>query len=115
NTGLLMYPDGICRGRGRGEVDRGQYDTGQAAEVLVPSGCAGVYRRTAMLEHEGFDESFFCYCDDSDLGLACRIAGHRCLYGPTVTPAPRARTPNSRPTSSSATASGWSSRTSRWA
>jgi GT2 family glycosyltransferase len=82
NTGLLMYPDGICRGRGRNEVDRGQFDT--PGEVLFPSGCAGVYRHSMLLEQGGMDESFFCYCDDSDLGLACRIAGHRCLYVPSA-------------------------------
>ena len=80
--GLLIYGDGLCRGRGRLEADRGQYDTRQ--EALLPSGCACLYRR-AMLDEIGlFDEDFFAYSDDTDLGLRARIAGWRCAYVPTA-------------------------------
>jgi GT2 family glycosyltransferase len=30
----------------------------------------------------GFDEDFFLYCEDTDLGLRARWAGWRCLYVP---------------------------------
>jgi GT2 family glycosyltransferase len=51
-------------------------------EVLFPSGSAALYRR-AMLEEIGlFDEDFFLYCEDTDLGLRARWAGWRCLYVP---------------------------------
>jgi GT2 family glycosyltransferase len=51
-------------------------------EVLFPSGSAALYRR-AMLEQIGlFDEDFFLYCEDTDLGLRARWAGWRCLYAP---------------------------------
>jgi GT2 family glycosyltransferase len=43
-----------------------------------------VYRRSAVLDCGGLDEKFFCYCDDSDLGLALLIAGHRCVYVPAA-------------------------------
>ncbi|MGD0362788.1 MAG: glycosyltransferase family 2 protein [Bryobacteraceae bacterium] len=53
-----------------------------AEEVLFPSGSAALYRRT-MLEQIGlFDEVFFLYCEDTDLGLRARWAGWRCLYVP---------------------------------
>src|SRR5208283_1043183 len=42
NVGLLLYPDGLGRGKGRLERDEGQYDT--PGEALLPSGCAGFYR-----------------------------------------------------------------------
>jgi GT2 family glycosyltransferase len=78
--GHLIYPDGQNRGRGSGEVDRGQYD--RREETLWPDGCAAMYRR-AMLEDVGvFDEDFFAYADDAELGLRARIAGWRCLYAP---------------------------------
>ncbi len=78
--GHLIYPDGQNRGRGAGQLDRGQFD--RVEEVLWPDGCAAMYRR-AMLEDVGdFDEEFFAYADDAELGLRGRIAGWRCFYAP---------------------------------
>jgi len=80
NVGHLIYRDGLNRGRGRLEVDHGQYE--KLEEVLFPSGCAALYRRE-MLEEVGlFDEDFFAYGDDTDLGLKGRLAGWKCLYVP---------------------------------
>ena len=79
-AGHLIYPDGQNRGRGSGAADDGQFD--RMEEVLWPDGCAAMYRR-AMLDHiGGFDEDFFAYADDAELGLRARIAGWRCLYAP---------------------------------
>lgn len=79
-AGHLIWLDGQNRGRGTGELDRGQYD--RTEEVLWPDGCACMYRR-AMLEEVGlFDEDLFAYGDDAELGLRARIAGWRCLYVP---------------------------------
>lgn len=78
--GHLIYPDGQNRGRGTGQLDRGQFD--RLEEVLWPDGCAALYRR-AMLEDVGFfDEDFFAYADDAELGLRGRMAGWRCFYTP---------------------------------
>jgi GT2 family glycosyltransferase len=78
NVGLLMYPDGLGRGKGRLEVDKGQFD--RTSEAFFPSGCAGLYRG-AMLDEIGlFDEAFFAYADDVDLGLRARLAGWQCIY-----------------------------------
>ncbi len=79
-VGHLLYPDGINRGRGRLEKDEGQYD--REEEVLFPSGCAAAYRRDLLDAIGGFDESFFAYGDDTDLGLRARFAGARCLLAP---------------------------------
>jgi GT2 family glycosyltransferase len=81
-AGHLMYPDGQNRGRGSGETDRGQYDV--PAETLWPDGCAGMYKRAMLDEVGGFDEDFFAYGDDAELGLRARIAGWRCLYTPAA-------------------------------
>jgi GT2 family glycosyltransferase len=84
-VGHLIYPDGQNRGRGTGELDQGQYD--RIEEVLWPDGCAAMYRRS-MLDQigldqiSGFDEDFFAYADDAELGLRARIAGWKCLYMP---------------------------------
>lgn len=51
-------------------------------EVFSPCAAAAIYRRRALLEVSGFDEDFFCYVEDVDLGFRLRLAGHRCLYVP---------------------------------
>ena len=79
-AGHLMFPDGQNRGRGSGALDRGQFD--REEEVLWPDGCAAMYRKPMLDEIGGFDEDFFAYGDDAELGLRARIAGWRCLYAP---------------------------------
>jgi len=71
--GLLICRDGIAQGQGRGEIDKGQYDHLQ--EALIPSGCAALYRKAMLNEIGFFDESFFAYCEDSDLALRGLWAG----------------------------------------
>ena len=79
-VGHLIYPDGQNRGRGSGQRDTGQFDA--IEDVLWPDGCAAMYRRAMLDEIGGFDEDFFAYADDAELGLRARIAGWRCLYAP---------------------------------
>ncbi|HEY3384050.1 MAG TPA: glycosyltransferase family 2 protein [Vicinamibacterales bacterium] len=82
SVGLLVYPDGVCRSRGWDEKDQGQYD--RAEEVLAPHGCACALRK-AMLDQIGdFDEDFFCYLEDLDLGVRGQLAGWKCWYVPTA-------------------------------
>ncbi|MBF0463833.1 MAG: glycosyltransferase family 2 protein [Nitrospirae bacterium] len=80
STGMLIYPDGIGRQRGRGETDAGQYD--DRTEILYPSGCACLIRRKMLDDIGLLDEDFFAYCEDVDLGLRCRIAGWGAVYSP---------------------------------
>jgi GT2 family glycosyltransferase len=79
-AGHLIYPDGQNRGRGSGALDEGQYD--RVEEVLWPDGCAAMYRHAMLDQIGGFDEDFFAYADDAELGLRARIAGWKCLYMP---------------------------------
>ncbi len=79
-VGHLIYPDGQNRGRGTGEIDAGQYD--RIEEWLWPDGCAAMYRKAMLDATGGFDEDFFMFGDDAELGLRARIAGWRCLYMP---------------------------------
>ena len=55
----------------------------QAFEVFSSCAAAALYRRSALLEVGGFDEDFFCYVEDVDLGFRLRLAGHRCHYVPS--------------------------------
>lgn len=49
-------------------------------EVFAPCAAAALYRRVAFEEAGGFDERYFCYFEDVDLGFRLRLRGHRCLY-----------------------------------
>ena len=44
-----------------------------------------MYRTSDVLAAGGFDESFFCYLEDVDLGYRLQLAGQRCLYVPEAT------------------------------
>lgn len=81
-AGHLIYPDGQNRGRGAGETDRGQYD--RVEETAWPDGCAAMYKKEMLDRVGGFDEDFFAYADDAELGLRARLAGWRCIYIPTA-------------------------------
>jgi GT2 family glycosyltransferase len=57
---------------------------GAAAPREIFSACAAaaLYSRAAFLAAGGFDESFFCYLEDVDLGFRLRLEGERSLYVP---------------------------------
>ncbi len=54
----------------------------QASEVFSPCAAAALYRRSALLEVGGFDEDYFCYVEDVDVGFRLRLNGYRCLLVP---------------------------------
>lgn len=81
-AGHLMFPDGQNRGRGSGALDRGQFD--REEEILWPDGSAAMYRKSMLEAIGGFDEDFFAYGDDAELGLRARIAGWKCVYTPAA-------------------------------
>jgi GT2 family glycosyltransferase len=82
-AGILALPDGLSMGRGRYEpADRYEREE----EIFFSSGCCALYRRQ-MLEDikvfgEYYDEDFFAYADDTDLGWRARIRGWKCIYAP---------------------------------
>jgi GT2 family glycosyltransferase len=67
---------------------RNRYGERQSASDLIEkevfSACAAavLYRIHALKEVGGFDENFFCYGEDIDLGFRLRLAGYKTLYVP---------------------------------
>jgi GT2 family glycosyltransferase len=49
-------------------------------EVFAPCAAAALYRRDAFAAIGGFDEGYFCYFEDVDLGFRLRLQGGRALY-----------------------------------
>ena len=64
--------------------DYGNPDPGPIgpAEVFSPCGAAMMIDRALFLELGGFDERFFCYCEDVDLGYRLRLRGEPVLLAP---------------------------------
>lgn len=53
-----------------------------AVDVFAPCAAAALYRRSAFQEVGGFDERYFCYFEDVDLGFRLRLRGYTCVYVP---------------------------------
>jgi GT2 family glycosyltransferase len=51
-------------------------------EVFSACGAAALYTREDFLQTAGFDETYFSYFEDVDLGFRLRLMGKRCLYVP---------------------------------
>jgi len=79
SAGMLLCRDGSSKQRGHLESPESY---ARLQETLLPSGAAAFYRREMLDEIGLFDESFFLYCEDTDLGLRARWAAWECLYVP---------------------------------
>jgi GT2 family glycosyltransferase len=79
SAGMLLCKDGSSKQRGHLESPASYR---RQEEALLPSGSAAFYRREMLEEIGLFDESFFLYCEDTDLGLRARWAAWECLYVP---------------------------------
>lgn len=82
DAGDFLRRDGACEQRGRFEPDDGRFD--RPGEAFSACAGAALYRREPFLGAGGFDERFFAYLEDVDLGLRLRLAGWSCLYEPAV-------------------------------
>ncbi len=79
-AGDEYHVSGLAWRRGHGAAASGRLT--EPMEVFSPCAAAALYKRSVLLEVGGFDEDFFCYVEDVDLGFRLRLAGRRCLYVP---------------------------------
>lgn len=86
SAGLMLQKDFTLRDRGYFLLDEGQYD--ELAYLFAPCGAAAFYRRSALdtVAYNGrvWDEDFFAYYEDGDLGWRLQNMGWRCIYVPTA-------------------------------
>lgn len=68
----------------RGGFGRSARELPGEGECFSPCGAGAVFAREHFLRHGGFDERYFCYCEDVDLGFRMRLAGERCLFIPAA-------------------------------
>jgi GT2 family glycosyltransferase len=76
-TGDCYHVNGVGFRRDLGALAERRRPTG---ETFSACAAAALYRRDAFLAVGGFDESFFCYYEDTDLAFRLRLAGYGCLY-----------------------------------
>ena len=76
-TGDCYHVNGVAFRRDGGAVADVDRETGETFSVCA---AAVLYRRNAFVAVGGFDESFFCYYEDTDLAFRLRLDGQRCLY-----------------------------------
>jgi GT2 family glycosyltransferase len=80
-AGDAYHVSGLVWRRGHG-ADATSHAYDQPAEVFSACGAAALYRRAAIDAVGGFDEDYFCYLEDVDLGFRLRLLGYRTLYVP---------------------------------
>ncbi len=51
-------------------------------EIFSPCAGAVLYSRDVLQQLGGFDEDYFCYVEDVDLGFRLRLAGYQSIYVP---------------------------------
>lgn len=78
SLGVKVCRDGMSMGAFRSRRFP-ELNLKETEEILLPSACAALYRRRMLDEIGFFDEDFFAYCEDTDLGLRGRWAGWKAL------------------------------------
>jgi GT2 family glycosyltransferase len=78
NCGHALFPDGLNWCRGRGQSAAGRFL--ESEDVLLFSGAAVLFRRSALARTGGFDPAYFAYGEDADLSLRAARLGLRCRY-----------------------------------
>ncbi len=68
---------------GYGEEDKGIYK--RETEIFAPGGVASLYKRKMLEEIGLFDEDYFAYAEDLDLGFRGRLAGWKAFLSPKAT------------------------------
>jgi GT2 family glycosyltransferase len=79
--------DGYRRGGLPGRIGHREKDTGlfdSERYILGACGGAAMYRRAMFVDIGLFDEDYFAYLEDVDMGLRAQSAGYKCLYVPTA-------------------------------
>ena len=79
-TGDVYHVSGLAWRRDHGRLTATGASVG--GDIFAPCAAAALYRRSAFLEADGFDEDFFCYFEDIDLGFRLRLLGYRSRYVP---------------------------------
>jgi GT2 family glycosyltransferase len=92
---MIQGPLGIIDGLGdvyhlSGLVWRNGYGRAECTaddipgKIFSPCACATLYRRDTIVNLGGFDEDYFCYIEDIDLGFRLQLEGYQSMYVPNA-------------------------------
>lgn len=84
SLGIKIYKSHLAEELGKGLVSE---DFSKNLEIFAPTGCIPIFRRESLenikINNEYFDEDFFSYKEDVDLGYRMRILGMKSIMIPT--------------------------------
>lgn len=66
----------------RGGFERPIEELPEEGTCFSPCGASAIYERELFMSYNGFDERFFCYCEDVDLGYRMQLDGEPCIFLP---------------------------------
>ncbi len=78
DCGDTLSWQGAAAKRGHGQLAAA---FNQDADIFSPCAGAALYRKSFLDELGGFDERYFAYLEDIDLGLRGRLCGYRYFFG----------------------------------
>ena len=78
-AGIAIYQDGLSIGRGRMEK---AVHYNERQEVFFASDGACLYKREMIDDIGLYDEEFFCYAEETDMGWRAQLRGWKCIYEP---------------------------------
>jgi GT2 family glycosyltransferase len=82
SAGDCFLRAGIGYRRGQELDTRAEFDS--ECDIFSASGCAALYRLTTLRAAGGYDEDFFAYLEDVDLGLRLKASGATGIYAPAA-------------------------------
>jgi GT2 family glycosyltransferase len=78
--GIIDWNNVIGHHRGVDEVDEGQYDNTEKTELAT--GCCMLIKREVLDKVKGYDERYFLYYEDADLGERVKKEGYDLIFEP---------------------------------
>ena len=78
--GDVYHASGLAWRRDHYKLANSEHD--HEREVFSACGAAAVYPAEAYRQAKGFDEDYFAYQEDVDLGFRLQLMGYRCIYLP---------------------------------
>jgi len=81
-TGDAFHVSGLAWREGHGRALASVPEALRAGPVFSACAAAALYRRDDWQRVGGFDERFFCYVEDVDLGFRLQLVGRACRYIP---------------------------------
>jgi len=86
NAGIRLLPSKTFVEINEGELSVGYGDNPNkfknTFEIFAPSGFSALYKKEALLKTGLFDEDFFAFCEDIDLGFRLQYAGYTAVCAP---------------------------------